>query len=289
MKSYVDGVPDRSYATTDALDAETMNARIWNGFHFRTAMTDGNALGHAVADTVATHPSSRPTEPLSLVGCVLSEPRTRSWMGRSSVRSALSDNPRAADCGLHVPVLAQPDDRDDPPPPRVLERAVHRPPTHQVRGVRGCFRRSHSSPDIGRPRTRAREPSTASSKRRPRMVPRVDRPVRKGHADNPPYRHPCRVLQALLHGVIHGGGAAGCVSSSLVVGRVTPRRCRRGGIRRRRGGRPELGQSQRSQRRGIRRSAVQLAVLRSLPPQPAGGAADDRIVGEQSEPDQLTE
>ncbi len=60
MKSYVDGVPDRSYATTDALDAETMNARIWNGFHFRTAMTDGNALGHAVADTVAS--TLRPTD-----------------------------------------------------------------------------------------------------------------------------------------------------------------------------------------------------------------------------------
>jgi hypothetical protein len=53
MKSYVDGVPARSFATTDALDAETMNARIWNGFHFRTAMTDGNALGHAVAKAVA--------------------------------------------------------------------------------------------------------------------------------------------------------------------------------------------------------------------------------------------
>jgi hypothetical protein len=53
MKSYVDGVPDRAYTTTDALDTETMNARIWNGFHFRTAMTDGNALGHAIADTIA--------------------------------------------------------------------------------------------------------------------------------------------------------------------------------------------------------------------------------------------
>lgn len=56
MPSYVDGVPDRSYATTDALDIETMNARIWNGFHFRSAMTDGNALGHAVANyVVANH------------------------------------------------------------------------------------------------------------------------------------------------------------------------------------------------------------------------------------------
>lgn len=53
MKSYFDGVPDRSYASTDALDTETMNARVWNGFHFRTAMTAGNTLGHTVADTVA--------------------------------------------------------------------------------------------------------------------------------------------------------------------------------------------------------------------------------------------
>jgi hypothetical protein len=61
MPSYVDGVPARSYPTTEALDAETMNARIWNGFHFRTAMTDGNALGHNVADYVATH-YFRPTD-----------------------------------------------------------------------------------------------------------------------------------------------------------------------------------------------------------------------------------
>jgi hypothetical protein len=59
MKSYRDGVPDRSYPTTDALDAETMNARIWNGFHFRTAMRDGNTLGHTVATAVASafHPT----------------------------------------------------------------------------------------------------------------------------------------------------------------------------------------------------------------------------------------
>ena len=56
MPSYVDGVAERAYTTTDALDIETMNARIWNGFHFRSAMTDGNALGHAVADfIVANH------------------------------------------------------------------------------------------------------------------------------------------------------------------------------------------------------------------------------------------
>jgi hypothetical protein len=56
MPSFVDGVAERAYTTTNALDIETMNARIWNGFHFRSAMTDGNALGHAVADfVVANH------------------------------------------------------------------------------------------------------------------------------------------------------------------------------------------------------------------------------------------
>ena len=56
MPSYVAGVADPAYTTTDALDTETMNARIWNGFHFRSAMTDGNALGHAVANfVVANH------------------------------------------------------------------------------------------------------------------------------------------------------------------------------------------------------------------------------------------
>jgi len=47
--------PNRVYSQTAALDAETMNARIWLGIHFRTAMTDGNALGHAVADFAAAH------------------------------------------------------------------------------------------------------------------------------------------------------------------------------------------------------------------------------------------
>jgi hypothetical protein len=32
-----------------------MNARIWLGIHFRTAMTDGNALGHAVAAFAAAN------------------------------------------------------------------------------------------------------------------------------------------------------------------------------------------------------------------------------------------
>jgi hypothetical protein len=44
----------RRYDTAAALDAETMNARIWLGLHFRKAMTDGNRLGHRVADVAAS-------------------------------------------------------------------------------------------------------------------------------------------------------------------------------------------------------------------------------------------
>ena len=47
--------PARQFATTDALDEETMNARIWLGIHFRKAMTDGNQLGHDVAEFGTTH------------------------------------------------------------------------------------------------------------------------------------------------------------------------------------------------------------------------------------------
>jgi hypothetical protein len=46
--------PNRQFTDTTALDAETMNARVWLGIHFRTAMNDGNALGHAVY-AVANH------------------------------------------------------------------------------------------------------------------------------------------------------------------------------------------------------------------------------------------
>ncbi|MGH9252181.1 MAG: vanadium-dependent haloperoxidase [Acidimicrobiales bacterium] len=45
----------RHYDSADALDEETMNARIWLGIHFRKAMTDGNQLGHDVSDWGATH------------------------------------------------------------------------------------------------------------------------------------------------------------------------------------------------------------------------------------------
>ncbi|HET6664425.1 MAG TPA: vanadium-dependent haloperoxidase [Acidimicrobiales bacterium] len=46
------GVPGlvKHYENAAALDADTMNARIWLGLHFRRAMTDGNGLGHAVAE-----------------------------------------------------------------------------------------------------------------------------------------------------------------------------------------------------------------------------------------------
>lgn len=47
--------PTRTFHDTGELDAETMGARIWLGIHFRTAMTDGNALGNAVADHVAAN------------------------------------------------------------------------------------------------------------------------------------------------------------------------------------------------------------------------------------------
>jgi hypothetical protein len=53
VPSLVPNIPSRQYSSTDTLDAETMSARIWLGFHFRFAMTDGNLLGHAVADEAA--------------------------------------------------------------------------------------------------------------------------------------------------------------------------------------------------------------------------------------------
>ena len=45
----------RHYDTAASLDEETMNARIWLGFHFRRAMTDGNRLGHDVSNYGITH------------------------------------------------------------------------------------------------------------------------------------------------------------------------------------------------------------------------------------------
>ena len=51
--------PARHFDTAAALDAETMNARIWLGFHFRKAMTDGNKLGHRAAAWTITHEFQR--------------------------------------------------------------------------------------------------------------------------------------------------------------------------------------------------------------------------------------
>ncbi len=45
----------RHYDSAAALDQETINARIWLGFHFRKAMTDGNELGHDMSNWTITH------------------------------------------------------------------------------------------------------------------------------------------------------------------------------------------------------------------------------------------
>jgi len=45
----------RHFNRADALDRQTMNARIWLGIHFRKAMTDGNQLAHDVSDWSLTH------------------------------------------------------------------------------------------------------------------------------------------------------------------------------------------------------------------------------------------
>jgi hypothetical protein len=42
----------RHFDSVTALDREAADARVWLGFHFRKAMTDGNALGHRVAARV---------------------------------------------------------------------------------------------------------------------------------------------------------------------------------------------------------------------------------------------
>lgn len=45
----------RHFDSAAALDAETTNARIWLGFHFRKAMTDANRLGHRSAAWTIGH------------------------------------------------------------------------------------------------------------------------------------------------------------------------------------------------------------------------------------------
>ena len=45
----------RHYDSARKLNRETKNGRIWLGFHFRRAMTDGNRLGRRTAAYVANH------------------------------------------------------------------------------------------------------------------------------------------------------------------------------------------------------------------------------------------
>ena len=44
----------RTYTSLSTLEHDALNSRIWGGLHFRDAMEDGYALGHAVADQVVT-------------------------------------------------------------------------------------------------------------------------------------------------------------------------------------------------------------------------------------------
>lgn len=50
----------RHFDSTKTVDTETQNARIWLGLHFRRAMADGNAIGHAAAGWAISH-AFRPT------------------------------------------------------------------------------------------------------------------------------------------------------------------------------------------------------------------------------------
>jgi hypothetical protein len=45
----------RHYLTEDALNQDTMNARVWLGIHFRKAVVDGNRLGHQVSRWALRH------------------------------------------------------------------------------------------------------------------------------------------------------------------------------------------------------------------------------------------
>jgi hypothetical protein len=45
----------RHYVTEDALNQDTMNARVWLGIHFRKAVVDGNRLGHQVSRWALRH------------------------------------------------------------------------------------------------------------------------------------------------------------------------------------------------------------------------------------------
>jgi hypothetical protein len=55
LPSTVAGVPARHFATTDDLEREILNARVWGGIHFRFSTETGGELGRRVADWVLAH------------------------------------------------------------------------------------------------------------------------------------------------------------------------------------------------------------------------------------------
>jgi hypothetical protein len=114
------------------------------------------------------------------------------------------------------------------PVSRVLEHAVHRPPACPRSA--GSWPRSgySAASDTARPRMRGSGSSSVSRKRRSRMAPRVDSPVRKRHADNPRPGHLDRVLEApflpLAIASTPSAGAAHRGGSDPRVGRPDTRR-----------------------------------------------------------------
>jgi hypothetical protein len=60
----VAGHPDRSFDDTDDIVKEVIDARVYNGVHYRTSVVHGTVIGHKVAHWVATH-YFQPIEPPS--------------------------------------------------------------------------------------------------------------------------------------------------------------------------------------------------------------------------------
>jgi hypothetical protein len=55
LPSTVPGVPARHFATTEDLESEILNARVWGGIHFRFSTETGGALGRRVAEWALAH------------------------------------------------------------------------------------------------------------------------------------------------------------------------------------------------------------------------------------------
>ena len=49
------GHPDRLFDSTDDIIKEIIDARVYNGVHYRTSVVHGAVLGHKVAQWVAKH------------------------------------------------------------------------------------------------------------------------------------------------------------------------------------------------------------------------------------------